>query len=122
MIFAPWLVSQPHGSEMSGGSLLIPAARPDLPAAGPAPLEDWWTGGAALILVVQGLDDTAGPHGNGHALRATVGDRAQVVDIRQVGHFLHLEQPEPVFQAVLKFIMPNQRKSAASMQAFVWFQ
>jgi pimeloyl-ACP methyl ester carboxylesterase len=72
------------------------------------PLEDWWTGGAAPMLVVQGLDDTAAPPGNGHALRAAVGDRVQVIDIAQAGHFLPLEQPEPVFQAVLKFITSIQ--------------
>lgn len=73
------------------------------------PLEDWWTGGVAPMLVVQGLDDTAAPPGNGHALRATVGGRAQVVDIPQAGHFLPLEKPEPVFEAVLKFITSDQR-------------
>jgi hypothetical protein len=49
------------------------------------PLEDWWTGGTAAMLVVQVRDDIAAPPGNGHALRATVGDRAQVIDIAKQG-------------------------------------
>ena len=73
------------------------------------PLADWWTGGAAPMLVVQGLDDTAAPPGNGHALRAAVGERAQVVDIPEAGHFLPLEQPEPVFEAVLNFLTSDHQ-------------
>ena len=61
------------------------------------------------MLVVQGLDDTAAPPGNGHALRAAVGERAQVVDIPESGHFLLLEQPEPVFEAVLNFLTSDQQ-------------
>jgi len=68
------------------------------------PLEDWWTAGTAPLLVVQGLDDDAAPPGNGHALRDTLGDRVQLVDIPRAGHFLVLEQPEVVFAAVLKFL------------------
>ena len=79
------------------------------------PLEDWWTGGSAPMLVVQGLDDTAAPPGNGYALRDTVGDRAQVIDIPRAGHFLPLEQPDAVFEAVLRFI--TSRGSQAACQS-----
>ncbi|MBP0112838.1 alpha/beta fold hydrolase [Bradyrhizobium vignae] len=68
------------------------------------PLEHWWTGGTAPMLVVQGLDDDAAPPGNGHALRNTLGNRVTLVDIPQAGHFMLLEQPEPVFDAVRDFI------------------
>jgi pimeloyl-ACP methyl ester carboxylesterase len=67
-------------------------------------LEDWWTAGNAPMLVVQGLDDDAAPPGNGYALRHALAERVQLVDIPRAGHFMILEQPEAVFQAVLKFI------------------
>ena len=56
------------------------------------------------MLVVQGLDDNAAPPGNGYALRDAVGDRVQVVDIPGAGHFMILEQPDAVHEAVLRFL------------------
>ena len=66
--------------------------------------EDWWTAGTVQMLVVQGLDDDAAPPGNGYALRDALDDRVQVVDIHRAGHFMILEQPDAVFEAVVKFI------------------
>ena len=68
------------------------------------PLADWWTGGTAPLLVVQGLDDRWAPPGNGRALRTHVGDRMRLVEIPQAGHFLLLEQPQAVADAVLTFL------------------
>jgi pimeloyl-ACP methyl ester carboxylesterase len=73
------------------------------------PLQDWWTAGTAPMLVVQGLDDDAAPAANGHALRDSLGDRVQLVDIPRAGHFMLLEQPEAVFEAVFKFITSDGR-------------
>ena len=66
--------------------------------------EDWWTAGTVQMLVNQGLDDDAAPPGNGYALRDALDDRVQVVDIHRAGHFMILEQPDAVFEAVVKFI------------------
>ena len=71
------------------------------------PLEDWWSGGIAPLLVIQGLDDAAAPPGNGHALREQLGQRARVIDLPRAGHFLLLEQPEAVVQAVSEFLDAN---------------
>lgn len=68
------------------------------------PLEDWWGAGTAPLLVIQGLDDTAAPPGNGHALREQFGDRVRVIDLPRAGHFMLLEQPEAVISAVAKFV------------------
>jgi pimeloyl-ACP methyl ester carboxylesterase len=68
------------------------------------PLEDWWSGGNAPLLVIQGLDDVVAPPGNGHALREQWGERVRVVDLPRAGHFLLLEQPEAVVQAVSEFL------------------
>jgi len=53
-------------------------------------LEDWWGAGTAPLLVIQGLDDTAAPPGNGHALREQFGERVRVIDLPRAGHFLLL--------------------------------
>lgn len=66
--------------------------------------DQWWTGGNAPLLVIQGLDDIAAPPGNGYALRDQLGERVQVVDIPRAGHFVIVEQPDPVFAAVTDFI------------------
>jgi pimeloyl-ACP methyl ester carboxylesterase len=68
------------------------------------PLEDWWGAGTAPLLVIQGLDDTAAPPGNGHALREQFGERVRVIDLPRAGHFLVLEQPEAVTRAVAEFV------------------
>jgi len=71
------------------------------------PLEQWWSGGDAPLLAIQGLDDEVAPPGNGHALRERVGERARVIDLPRAGHFLLLEQPEAVVQAVSEFLGAN---------------
>jgi pimeloyl-ACP methyl ester carboxylesterase len=68
------------------------------------PLEDWWGAGTAPLLVVQGLDDTAAPPRNGHALREQFGERVRVIDLPRAGHFMLLEQPEAVTRAVAEFV------------------
>jgi len=68
------------------------------------PRDEWWTGGNAPLLVIQGLDDIPAPPANGHALRDQLGERVQVVDIPRAGHFVIVEQPDPVAAAVTDFI------------------
>jgi len=68
------------------------------------PLDEWWSGGTAPLLVVQGLDDQAAVPGNGHALREQLGERVRVVDLPHAGHFMVLERPEAVAAAVLEFL------------------
>ena len=75
-----------------------------LATSGRIPRDEWWTGGNASMLVIQGLDDIAAPPGNGHALRDQLGERVQVVDIPRAGHFMIVEQPDPVVAAVTDFI------------------
>src|SRR2546429_5888894 len=43
------------------------------------PLEDWWGAGTAPLLVIQGLDDTAAPPGNGHAVRQPFRERGRLI-------------------------------------------
>src|SRR5262249_57929180 len=41
-------------------------------------LEDWWSGGAAPLLVVPGIDDAPAPAGEGRAVPVQLGDPAGV--------------------------------------------
>jgi pimeloyl-ACP methyl ester carboxylesterase len=82
--------------------------------------DEWWTGGNAPLLVIQGLDDIVAPPANGHALRDQLGERVQVVDISRAGHFVIVEQPDPVADAVNDFIRgrrvsPHYRPQEADM-------
>jgi pimeloyl-ACP methyl ester carboxylesterase/ketosteroid isomerase-like protein len=84
------------------------------------PRDEWWTGGNAPLLVIQGLDDIPAPPANGHALRDQLGQRVQVVDIPRAGHFVIVEQPDPVAAAVNEFIggrrvNPHYRPQEADM-------
>jgi pimeloyl-ACP methyl ester carboxylesterase len=90
----------------AGRMLVGDARRPSRHQPGVA-LEDWWGAGTAPLLAIQGLDDEVAPPGNGHALREQVGERVRVVDLPRAGHFLLLEQPEAVVQAVSEFLGAN---------------
>lgn len=72
------------------------------------PLDHWWTAGKTPMLIVQGLDDEAAPPGNGHALRDSLGERVELIDVPGAGHFMLLEQPDIVGDAVLKFLIEHR--------------
>jgi pimeloyl-ACP methyl ester carboxylesterase len=73
-------------------------------AAQSTPLDDWWSGGEAPTLVVQGKEDRCAPPENGHLLKETYGDRITVIDIDNAGHALLPEQPLAISQAVIHYL------------------
>lgn len=73
-------------------------------AANATPREDWWDGGQAPLLVIQGLDDRVAPPANGHALRDRLGDRVRLVDLPDAGHALLVERPHEIAEAMITFI------------------
>jgi pimeloyl-ACP methyl ester carboxylesterase len=73
-------------------------------AARATPSQDWWHGGSAPTLVVQGSDDRIAPPSNGHALRDAFPDRVELVEIPDAGHALLPEQPRRVAEAVVAFL------------------
>jgi pimeloyl-ACP methyl ester carboxylesterase len=66
--------------------------------------DEWWPGGSARILVVQGAQDASAPPENGHMLADEFPDRVEVVDIQGAGHFPQLEQPDAVLSAIAAFL------------------
>jgi pimeloyl-ACP methyl ester carboxylesterase len=67
-------------------------------------VEQWWAGGSAPLLVIQGLQDAVALPENGRLLKAECGDRLQLTEIDRAGHALLPEQPEIVATNVLAFL------------------
>jgi pimeloyl-ACP methyl ester carboxylesterase len=75
-----------------------------LAAAAATPVDDWWTAGAADVLIVQGLCDVSAPVGNGRLLRSEIGDRATLIELPDVGHALPVEKPALLADTVVNFL------------------
>lgn len=69
-------------------------------ASAVSPLEDWWTGGEAPLLVIQGALDRTAPVANGERLAEDAPGRVTLVTIDGAGHALLPEKPAEVIAAV----------------------
>jgi pimeloyl-ACP methyl ester carboxylesterase len=82
-----------------------PEAREAAQAANRAtPVSDWWTGGTAPMLVIQGLDDRLAPPGNARSLKEEFGDRVRLVELERAGHALIFERPQAIQEAIIDFL------------------
>ncbi len=79
-------------------------ARVQSAATQATPLDVWWGGGQAPMMVVQGLQDAVALPQNGRSLKAEFGTRVQLIEIDGAGHALLPEQPEAIAAHVFKFI------------------
>ena len=89
-----------------------PDAQASQAAAGRAtPLEEWWSGGSAPMLVIQGLQDKVAPPGNGRDLNTNYPDRVTLVEIDGAGHGIVVEHPVRLANEIVRFITtyPLQR-------------
>ncbi|MEM9561110.1 MAG: alpha/beta hydrolase [Actinomycetota bacterium] len=82
----------------------VAAARAQMAAVRAEPSDGWLAGGAAPMLVVQGVEDRIAPPANGHRLRDRWPDRVEVVDVADAGHAILNEQPDAVAEAILDFL------------------
>jgi pimeloyl-ACP methyl ester carboxylesterase len=67
------------------------------------PLESWWAGGKAPMLVIQGLADVAAPPENGRSLKADYPDRVTLVELPALGHKMTWERPDLIAEAITVF-------------------
>jgi pimeloyl-ACP methyl ester carboxylesterase len=67
-------------------------------------LKEWWAGGSAPILVVQGTEDVVALPENAKMLAAQFPERVTLVEIPNAGHALLPEQPEQVEKAILVYL------------------
>ena len=68
------------------------------------PLESWWPGGKAPMLVIQGLADVWAPVENGRSLKADYPERVTLVELPDLGHFMVQERPDLVADAIIAFM------------------
>jgi pimeloyl-ACP methyl ester carboxylesterase len=72
------------------------------------PIEEWWSGGEAPILVIQGKEDRCALPENGYLLKDEFGDRVTVIDIDNAAHALLPEQPKAIATTVIDFLKDYQ--------------
>jgi pimeloyl-ACP methyl ester carboxylesterase len=66
-------------------------------------LEDWWGGGTAPMLILQGEDDTAAPIENVYDLKKKYPDRVSLVLVNAAGHAMLPEKPEIINKKIINF-------------------
>lgn len=67
-------------------------------------LVDWWAGGDAPMLIIQGLDDRIAPPGNGRDLQAKFGGRVKLIEVKNAGHALLDEWPDIVADSIISYL------------------
>jgi pimeloyl-ACP methyl ester carboxylesterase len=67
------------------------------------PLEAWWNGGTAPMLVVQGLQDVLAPPENGRSLKQDHPARVTLVELEDLGHAMVQERPDLVADAIVRW-------------------
>ena len=78
-------------------------------AARVTPLAEWWSGGSAPMLVVQGLEDHIAVPENGRRLAADYPERVRLREIPAAGHGVLFERPQEVIAEVLAFLQHIDR-------------
>jgi pimeloyl-ACP methyl ester carboxylesterase len=68
------------------------------------PLEAWWAGGQAPILILQGLEDLCALPANGRQLKEKFGDRITLEEIPNAAHALLSEQPALIAQKIIDYL------------------
>jgi pimeloyl-ACP methyl ester carboxylesterase len=76
-------------------------ARAQRAADARTPLKEWWAGGSAPILVLQGTEDVIAVPENAKKLAAEFPDRVTLVEIPKAGHAMLPEQPDQIARAIL---------------------
>jgi len=67
-------------------------------------LKEWWAGGSAPMLVVQGTEDVVALPENAKRLAAEFPGRVTLVEIPHAGHALLPEQPEQIEKEILAYL------------------
>jgi pimeloyl-ACP methyl ester carboxylesterase len=80
---------------------VVPAQRA---AMNRTPLGDWWAGGVAPILALQGTDDINAVRENAESLASEFPNRVTLVEISNAGHAMLPEQPERIAAAILTYL------------------
>jgi pimeloyl-ACP methyl ester carboxylesterase len=68
------------------------------------PLDSWWPGGRAPMLVIQGLSDVFATPENGRSLKTDYPARVTLVEIDGLGHEMTREKPDVIAAEIAKFV------------------
>ena len=68
-------------------------------------LAEWWAGGIAPMLIVQGLDDKVAPPENDRRMLEEFGDRITLIEIEEAGHVMGLERALETANAIVDFLV-----------------
>ena len=68
------------------------------------PLKEWWNGGQASMLVIQGIDDRMAVLENGQILKKDNEERVKLVNIEKAGHLMVYEKPKQVADEIISFL------------------
>lgn len=90
------------------------ASQAQLAALRATPRTSWWSGGAAPMLVIQGLEDKIAPPENGRALRDEFSDRVTLVELPNAGHALLIEEPKAIAKAIQDFLKTQRKRRTAA--------
>ena len=71
--------------------------------AATVPLQAWWDGGKAPMLVLQGLHDVVAPPENGRSLKRDHPERVTLVEFEDLGHGMAQERPDLVADAIISW-------------------
>lgn len=74
-------------------------------AAQATKLEDWWGGGEASMLVIQGLDDLVAPPENGRNLYERYHPRVTLIEVEGAGHAILTERPKQVADTINDYLL-----------------
>ena len=68
------------------------------------PLNEWWAGGSAPILVLQGTEDAIVVPENARRLAAEFPDRVKLIEIAHAGHAMLPERPDQIANGILAYL------------------
>lgn len=68
------------------------------------PLQSWWAGGVAPMLVIQPLEDRVAPPANADKLLKAFPERVQIQMLAHAGHALLPEQPQQIADFIIRWL------------------
>jgi len=68
------------------------------------PVEEWWSGGIAPIMVIQAQEDRIAVRENGEFLKQEFPDRVTLVNLSNAGHAMLPEQPESIAATIVNWL------------------
>jgi len=91
-------------NSMSGRKTWPEATQAQSKANFATPVKEWWNGGQAPMLIIQGNDDRMAVPENGQILKDNNPDRVKLVNIEKAGHLMVFEKPNQVVKEIISFL------------------